>query len=253
MLPIEDVFSLPLLYHLNSEPWAHADPDSLVYEIPREQFPVGENATALPVPTQESALLRILRSRRSCRLYTRKTMTSFELGTLLGGACGVTGSLQLAPGVESLLRASPSAGGLFPLEFYLVTQEVERLGHGLHRYNVLDHSIEKLPTKSGMNEIAACLLEPKSVENANVVVLIAARFERPLKKYGPRGYRYILLEAGHVAQNICLLATAQGLGSLCIGGFVDSRLNRVLSLDCAIEGVIYCVAIGHPEDSKLST
>lgn len=247
MLPIEDMFSLSLLYHLNSEPTAPPDPNSLIYEIPREQFPVGESATALPVPTQESALMRILKSRRSCRRYTREKITRAELGTLLGGACGITGSNnQLGPGIESLFRAAPSAGALYPLELYLATQEIEGLEQGLHRYNLLDHSIEKLQIKSGMSEIASCLLEPKAVENANALILIAARFERTLKKYGPRGYRYILLEAGHIAQNLCLLATAQGLGSLCIGGFVDSKLNNALGFDCAKQGVVYCVAAGHP-------
>jgi len=245
MLPIEDMFSLSLLYHLNSEPTAPPDPNSLIYEIPREQFPVGANATALPVPAQESALLRILKSRRSCRRYTREKMTRAELGTLLSGACGITGSNQLGPGMETLLRAAPSAGALYPLELYLAAQEIEGLEQGLHRYNLLDHSIEKLQRKSGMNEIAACLLDPKPVENANALILIAARFERTLKKYGPRGYRYILLEAGHLAQNLCLLATAQGLGSLCIGGFIDSKLNNALGFDCVKQGVVYCVAIGH--------
>lgn len=246
MLPIEDMFSLSLLYHLNSEPTAPPDPNSLIYEIPREQFPVGASAIALPVPAQESALVRILKSRRSCRQYTREKMTRAELGTLLGGACGITGSNQPGPGIESLLHAAPSAGALYPLELYLATQEIEGLQQGLHRYNLLDHSLEKLQIKSGMNEIAACLLDPKAVENANALILIAARFERTLKKYGPRGYRYILLEAGHVAQNLCLLATAQGLGSLCIGGFFDSKLNNALGFDCAKQGVVYCVAIGHP-------
>lgn len=246
MLPIEDMFSLPLLYHLNSEPRATPDPDSLIYEIPREQFPVGESARALPAPAQKSALVRIIESRRSCRLYAREKMTRAELGTLLGGACGITGSNQLGPGIESLLRAAPSAGALYPLELYLATQEIEGMEQGLHRYNLLDHSLEKLPINSGMNEIAACLLDPKAVENANALILIVARFERTIKKYGPRGYRYILLEAGHIAQNLCLLATSQGLGSLCIGGFVDSKLNNALGFDCAKQGVVYCVAAGHP-------
>jgi len=246
MLPIEDAFSLPLLYHLNSEPRVNLDPNALVYEIPREQYPVGESATELPVPARDSALVRILESRRSCRQYARKQMTRAELGTLLGGACGITGSNQLGPGIESLLRAAPSAGALFPLEFYLALQEVEGLEQGLHRYYLLDHSVEKLQTESGMREIAACLLDPNAIENANALVLIAARFERTIRKYGPRGYRYILLEAGHIAQNLCLLATEQGFGSLCIGGFVDSKLNHALSFDCTKQGVVYCVAIGHP-------
>ena len=60
---------------------------------------------------------------------------------------------------------------------------------------------------------------------------MAAVFGRNQKKYGPRGYRYTLLEAGHSAQNVCLRAIELGLGTLCMGGFEDSRLNRVLGLE----------------------
>jgi SagB-type dehydrogenase family enzyme len=84
------------------------------------------------------------------------------------------------------------------------------------------------------------------VQHANAVVFLSAVFDRTLHKYGPRGYRYILFEAGHVAQNACLLATERGLASLCVGGFIDARVNRLLELDPRVEGTIYCVAIGHP-------
>ncbi|MGI9518742.1 MAG: nitroreductase family protein, partial [Pirellulaceae bacterium] len=77
-----------------------------------------------------------------------------------------------------------------------------------------------------------------------VVLCIAAVFLRSQKKYGPRGYRYVLLEAGHSAQNICLAATEQGLGSLCMGGYVDSILNRILGLTPDESGVVYSVAVG---------
>jgi SagB-type dehydrogenase family enzyme len=86
----------------------------------------------------------------------------------------------------------------------------------------------------------------EAIEHANVVFFLAAVFQRTQKKYGPRGYRYVLLEAGHVAQNICLLAVEQGLGSLCMGGYADGRLNRALGLSQLEEGIVYSVAVGWP-------
>ena len=80
------------------------------------------------------------------------------------------------------------------------------------------------------------------MENANLVFCLVADFSRTQKKYGPRGYRYILLEAGHSAQNICLAATELGLGSLCMGGFVDSLVNSYLGLEPHDEGLVYAVA-----------
>ena len=74
---------------------------------------------------------------------------------------------------------------------------------------------------------------------------LGAVFNRSQKKYGPRGYRYILLEAGHLAQNLCLIAAEFNLGSLCMGGFYDSRLNRFMEFDGLTEAVIYSVAAGY--------
>jgi len=76
------------------------------------------------------------------------------------------------------------------------------------------------------------------------VIVMAAVFLRTQAKYGPRGYRYILLEAGHVGQNICLRAMELGLESLCMGGFLDSALNNLLALKPKEEGVVYTVAAG---------
>ena len=79
--------------------------------------------------------------------------------------------------------------------------------------------------------------------------MISAVFPRTLRKYGARGYRYVLLEAGHVAQTICLLAAEQQLGSLCMGGFWDARLNAFLKFDGTTQAVVYCVGVGHPAEN----
>jgi SagB-type dehydrogenase family enzyme len=84
------------------------------------------------------------------------------------------------------------------------------------------------------------------VEHANVLLFLGAVFARTQKKYGPRGYRYVLLEAGHAAQNVCLAAAEGGLGSLCIGGYLDGKLNAMLGLEDGKAGVVYVVGIGYP-------
>ena len=86
------------------------------------------------------------------------------------------------------------------------------------------------------------------IRDANLIVAIAAVFNRTQKKYGPRGYRYILIESGHVGQNVCLRASELGLATLCMGGFVDSELNALLGLAPTREGVVYTVAVGYDAD-----
>jgi SagB-type dehydrogenase family enzyme len=89
------------------------------------------------------------------------------------------------------------------------------------------------------------------IEDANAFVALTAPFERTQRKYGPRGYRYLLLEAGHVAQNLCLAAGRRGLATLCIGGFVDSILNAELGLDPRVAGVLYGVGVGVSAEDRV--
>jgi SagB-type dehydrogenase family enzyme len=88
------------------------------------------------------------------------------------------------------------------------------------------------------------------MKDANLIFAIAAVFMRIQKKYGPRGYRYTLMEAGHVAQNISLRAIELGLATLCMGGFVDSDLNELLNLHPKKEGVVYAIAAGQEAPSS---
>jgi SagB-type dehydrogenase family enzyme len=75
-------------------------------------------------------------------------------------------------------------------------------------------------------------------------VLFTAVLERPRRKYGERGYRLALLEAGHIAQNLCLVAAALELGSMNVCGFFDDRLNAALSIDGVDEAVLYVAYVG---------
>ena len=162
---------------------------------------------------------------------------------------GVTRMTSFQDGAIAPLRSTPSAGGLFPLEIYAVTRDVEGLPDGIHHYAVRTHSLETIGRTSFIDAQSSFVAVEPFLRSANVIVLIAAIFDRTQKKYGPRGYRYILFEAGHAAQNLCLLATERGLGSLCIGGFLDAKLNRVLGFDGVHEAVLYGVGLGYPEQT----
>lgn len=82
------------------------------------------------------------------------------------------------------------------------------------------------------------------VLNVSFAVVLAACFPRATWKYGERSYRNVLLEAGHIGQNLCLLATALRLGARHITGFVDDALNAMLKLDGVNEASVYMVVVG---------
>jgi SagB-type dehydrogenase family enzyme len=246
MLPFEDGTSLSLLFHLNSEPWGNTEAyQSVAYEV-EYKHPASSPPLSLPI-APESEIMKLSRQRRSCRAYAPRELPLSALSALLRGSYGVIREdNRLLGGSLALMRPVPSAGGLFPLEIYVVSQRVEDLADGLHHYDVRNHALETLTTGPVFTALRPALFMYEAIEHANVVFFLAAVFQRTQKKYGPRGYRYVLLEAGHVAQNICLLAVEQGLGSLCMGGYADGRLNRALGLSQLEEGIVYSVAVGWP-------
>jgi SagB-type dehydrogenase family enzyme len=245
IIPYEDITALSLLYHINSEPWQNMEAyQGDGYEVEYKTMAAPGDARALP-PPQATPLLALLHSRVSCRQFQPRVMSQATLSTLLAGSYGLARLTQLPDNLTALCRTVPSAGALYPLELYAVLENVEGMTDGLHHYNVREHSLELLKDKAEAADLRTALLTEPFIHNANLVIYLAAVFKRTQKKYGPRGYRYILLEAGHVAQNICLLAEEQGLGSLCMGGFLDAKLNRLLGLSEGQEAVVYSVAVGH--------
>jgi SagB-type dehydrogenase family enzyme len=111
-------------------------------------------------------------------------------------------------------------------------------------YDALGHSAQLISRGNLFSALEPIFYTYPFFRDANLVICMAAVCERTQKKYGPRGYRYILLEAGHSGQNICLRASEMGLSTLCMGGFVDSRINALLNLDQRQEGIVYSVAAG---------
>lgn len=245
MVRTDDASTLPLLFHLNTEPWlnlsAYSDP---VHEMHFKS--VGSERARVPlVKPEETPLRRVIRERRSCRVFADRSMPLDWLAGILADTYSVTGLTDGPEGRAMYTRPVPSAGALYPLEIYVATRSVEGLDDGLHHYHALEHALE--PVKAGpiVKELGDLLLGQYYLETANVAVILTAVFQRTLKKYGPRGYRYVLYEAGHAAQNVCLLAGELQLGSICTGGFYDGRLNRYLGLDGTSEAVLYLVGLGH--------
>ena len=242
---LDDPTSLSLLYHLNSEPWLNDDAYKSGAAQQTLAVPEGVlSEVALP-EAPESTLTELLRRRRSCRAFVRRTMPVDALAAVLTAGYGIVESASLGGNARFLRRSVPSAGGLYPLEPYVIARDVEGVEDGLHHYDVPGHGLRLLSRGDLLPALEPSLYPYTFVRDANVLVLLSAVFHRTQKKYGPRGYRYILLEAGHVGQNICLRAAELGLASLCMGGFVDSAFAALLGVDARHAGVVYAVAVGY--------
>lgn len=244
-LPVDDATSLSRLYHLNSEPWLNERAyRGQPYHQEFKDHPAAPRI-ALP-PSTPTALDALAAARASVRAFAHRPLPLATLAGLLRTAYGVIGSAAL-PGGAFLRRPVPSAGGLYPLEIYVLTQGVTGLADGVHHFDAVGEALACLRAGDWRAQAAGMFYTWPYVAQANAILCFAAVFDRCQSKYGPRGYRYILLEAGHAAQNLCLAATAAGLGALCMGGYRDAALNGLIGLDPLREGVVYTVAAGWPE------
>jgi SagB-type dehydrogenase family enzyme len=187
----------------------------------------------------------LLQARASIREYQLQPLALDVLGRLLHASFGVRGYRKVDE-QWSYDRPFPSAGGLYPLELYVATQQVAELADGIYHYDARAHALELLRPGRYHDTLADLTIEQHVLRDANLVILLAAVFQRTQWKYGQRGYRYVWIEAGHVAENIYLVAAALGLGPVAIGGFFDEQVNRLVGLPRDEEDVIYLMCIGQP-------
>ncbi|HET7573295.1 MAG TPA: SagB/ThcOx family dehydrogenase [Gaiellaceae bacterium] len=141
-------------------------------------------------------------------------------------------------------RTTPSGGALYPLELYAVAQRVEGLEPGVYHLDPARPALERVPADAVATALAEATPLPELVTTAAAVLFLTAVFWRTRVKYGLRGYRFALLEAGHVAQNVLLAATALELPALPLGGFYDARVDELLGVDGVDESVLYGVVLG---------
>ena len=166
-----------------------------------------------------------------------------DLSALLFYSDGPTKVFQYQRGTF-VLRAAPSAGALYPLELYVIVNNVAGLTGGLYHYNVKDNSVA-LIKEADMRKVCAEICNDPTLENADIVCVVTNVFSRATYKYGLRGYRYSYLDAGHVEANMCLTAESLGLGSKGIGVFDDNKLIELLEIDGDIESPAFACSIGN--------
>jgi SagB-type dehydrogenase family enzyme len=192
-------------------------------------------------PASSLPLVEMLKKRRSTRSFSPEALSIADLSFLLWASTGVQRREQ---GYD--FRTVPSAGALYPIETYLIVSRVEDLEKGLYHYDIQAHSLEELKAGDFAEKLAHAALEQKMFIKAPVVLIWTAVFERSKWKYAQRAYRYVYLDAGHIAQNLVLSATSIGLGSCHVGAFFDDEINQILGVDGTDESVIYLSVVGHP-------
>ena len=198
----------------------------------------------------QTTLHEILNHRRSLREYSETYKISLnEIAYILYNSYGVTKTFKIAESFEVEgswgLRNVPSAGGLYPLELYIVILN-GHIDSGLYHYRTDMNKLELLKEgdfKGYLRDNMQC--EPYvNISAASAVVFSTGIFERVAIKYGDRAYRFLLQESGIVGQTITLLIESIGLGSCWIGAYIDDKINELLGIDGVYETVNNVIVIG---------
>jgi SagB-type dehydrogenase family enzyme len=172
-----------------------------------------------------------IQKRRSVRNFSTKPLSKRQLSLLLWATQGITSS-------KKALRASPSAGALYPLTLYVIKDD------GVWIYLPNNHALKLIFKGDSRSLVAKAALNQSFIEQAPVVIVISAILQKTIDKYGKRGTKYVYLEAGHAAQNLLLEAVSLGLGSISIGTFSSHSLQEALYLTNE-ETPLYVIPVGY--------
>lgn len=207
----------------------------------RPQTTHAEASIPLPAPETRGTVSveEAISRRRSIREYSKQPLTLRELSQLLWAAQGITEH-------KWKLRAAPSAGATYPIEVYVVVGEddVVGLSPGVYQYIPDGHELRLLFLGDVRDQLSSASLGQAWVAQAPVDLVITAVYERTTMRYGDRGVRYVHMEAGHVAENIYLEATALNLGTVAVGAFEDEEVQKALGLP-GDHKPLYVMPVGH--------
>jgi SagB-type dehydrogenase family enzyme len=193
----------------------------------------------LPAPRRRwrSSVARALLGRRSARSLASALPTAAELGRMCALAHGVCGDAGRGP--------VPSAGGLQALELYAITLVPGWLPAGGYHYDRAGHALTGVAPALTAAQARGLVPALITIDGGAVIWVIAGDGARVAAKYGPRALRFLLLEAGHLMQNLCLVSAEAGLSTIPVGGFFERPLAGALQLP-ATDEVLYAGVCGHP-------
>ena len=205
-----------------------------------KQFPDSKKIK-LPKPKAiiKATLDYCLKNRKSIRDFTDEPISLEELSYLLWASTGIQ---RKEHGYE--FRTAPSAGALYPIETYVVINNVKDLKNGVYHYSIKDYTIEEMRLGDFGKKTANGALGQGMCARASAVFIWTSVFQRSKWKYGQRAYRYIYLDAGHIAENLALASTGLGLGSCQIGALFDEEINEIIDVDGKDESIIYMSVVG---------
>jgi SagB-type dehydrogenase family enzyme len=220
---------------------------------PPLELAIPANAHLIPLPpaheiqTAPLDLRSAMEERRSIRQYSDQPVSLEELSLLLWLTQGVKRVTER----PITKRTVPSAGGRHSFETFILVNRVTGLQPGIYRFAALEHALVEVDLSPAVGEqVYKACLKQSHVQTSAVSFFWAAIAERMLWRYVERGYRYLLLDAGHICQNLYLAASLVGCGTSSIASFIDDDLNRLMGLDGEKHFIVYGGTLGKRDPNQ---
>lgn len=258
----EDHISLAELYHENSKQRRHDAGFGLrimaMNNSPAMQllfagsYKTYAGAPTIDLPAPEKcnrhSLQETVESRRSVDRFGSNPLGISELSYILALGNGITAST--GHGRQRPLRAAPSAGALYPIEIYVAVSRVQGIAPGIYHYDVRGHRLEQMADQDLAPELGRASSYDHLFTTSSATVMLTGMLGRTQIKYQERAYRFMLLEAGHTAENILLAAASLDLAATPVGGFIDDEVAVLLDIDGVDEVVLELIPVGAvPQDT----
>jgi len=221
---------------------------------PPIQKPIAEGARLVDLPKPDpdwalnNDLFRCIRERRSRRAYLPDPLRMEELAFLLWATQGVEKSIGNS---GATLRTVPSAGARHPFETYVVAEHVEGLEPGVYRYAPLTHQLAHEFSEDGIGaRVAEAAFGQGFIAQCPVVFVWTCVPYRSEWRYGPAGHKTMLLDAGHICQNLYLAREALRLGPCAVAAYDQAAMDASLRLDGVNEYTVYLAPAARPNSSE---
>lgn len=184
--------------------------------------------------------LTLLENRRSCWQFEDADITLEQLAFLLWSSQGVQKQRQV-----NTLRPSPSGGSRHPFESYVVARRVQGLRPGVYHYLPLHHTLELVRALPEWDPIVSDSLAGQAHHaHASALVYWTCEAYRGEWRYSYVSHRVMLMDVGHLCQNLYLSATALGLAACGIAAYHQALSDALLGVDGVEEYTTYVAAVG---------
>lgn len=236
--------------------YVQAEPTDQQQKLP---FPLplkeakGTVKIALPLDFEDAieskSIFSLLAERESCRIYAEEEISLKELSFLLWATQGVR--KYAGKSRQVTFRNVPSAGSRHPFETYLFVRRGEGISPGIYHYLPAAHELELWEERADYTEeLTEALNGQKFAAEAPLTFVWSVLPYRTEWRYGMQAHKYMLLDAGHVCENLYLACEAVGCGTCAIGSYNQELLDELLGFapgpsaenDC--EFAVYAAPVG---------